>query len=170
MKIKIAERERILLILTGAAFILFLFFQFIYLPKSNDIHRMSQILKKDNQDLKTAKEKEKLLQNLEQYPMMKTKVKKGKEEQTVEALKYLSSAITQLDIELISMHPKNEAVKVESANAVYFDLELLGSYNNIYKFLKALEALPILILVDSIDLNRADKDKISAKFMLSVYY
>ncbi|MBI5701652.1 type II secretion system protein M [Candidatus Saganbacteria bacterium] len=170
MKIKFSDRERLLLILAGVILVLYFFIQFVYLPKSNEIYKLSRILNKDKEDLRTAKEKEKLLQSLEENPLQKTTAKKTKNEQIVEALKHLSPVITRLKLDLVSMRPRNEEMKIDSANAINFDIEFKASYNNVYKFLKALESLPILILVDSIDLKRIGRGIVAAKFILSVYY
>ncbi len=170
MKIKLSDRERWLLVATGLVLVLYLFFQFFYLPKSKEIGSLRQKFMSQKRDLATAKVKAELLKSLEEGTLGAQRLKKTKEEQTIEALQHISKIISSLDLDLVSIKPHPEEVAVGAAKAILFDVDFSGSYNNVYKFMQALEKLPILILVDSIDLKRADKGDISVFMILSVYY
>lgn len=170
MKFKFSERERIIFLASLLVLILYFVCTYLYFPKFNEIAKLSLDLSKMNIELKTVKEKALLLQSLEAGTVEDPRIKKTREEQTIEALKYLSSVISESKLDLISIKPRPEEVIVSSAKAILFDIELIGSYNDVYGFMRHLEKLPILILIDSANLKRGDKSLVVMSVVLSVYY
>ena len=158
------------MVATGIIILCYIFLQFIIVPKAKEIGSLNAKLSSQRQDLKTAKAKESLLKSLEEGTLQKQRLGKTKEEQTIEALQLISKSIATLDLDLVSIRPHPEEVIVETARAILFDVTFIGSYNSIYKFMDELEKLPILILIDSIELKRADKGAVSTSIVLSVYY
>ncbi|KAF0134139.1 MAG: hypothetical protein FD145_895 [Candidatus Saganbacteria bacterium] len=170
MNLKLSERERWLLLALGLFVVFFIFYQYVYAPKAVENDSLKEKLRTQRLELKISKEKARLLQNLELTPLNKLREKKSKEEQVIEALGYLSGEISKSKLTMLSIRPKLNEQNVDSAKAVFMDLILSGRYNEIYKFMSALEKLPILILVDSLVMNRADSPKININIVLSVYY
>ena len=88
----------------------------------------------------------------------------------VEALQHISAIITNLNLDLISIRPHKEEIIVDQAKAILFDVDFIGTYGNVFRFMQALEKLPILILIDSANLKRADKGMVAVSAVLSIYY
>ena len=170
MKINISERERWLLFVTVLIAVFFVFYYFLYIPKSHEVSSLRQELSGKLLELQTDEQKVKLLESLEIAPVEKLRSHKTKEEQTLEALKYVSQAISRLNLDLISIRPRTEVVDVGAAKAIFFDINFIGYYNDIYRFMQTLENLPILILVDSMEMKKADKAQVNVTMVLSVYY
>jgi Tfp pilus assembly protein PilO len=170
MKLKLSERERWLLFGTLLALVFYLFYVFLLNPKLSAVDSLNQKLRSLNLDLKVSKEKVKILQSLELLPMEKIRAKKTKEEQTIEALKYLTAEISKLQLKLLTLRPRGEERAVGSAKAIYFDLTFSGKYNTIYKFMQALDKLPILILVDSLTMSKGEGPGLNVAMVVSVYY
>lgn len=170
MKLKLSDRERWLLFGTALALVFYLFFTFLLNPKLLEIDSLNQKAGSLNLDLKVSKEKVRILQNLELLPMEKIRAKKTKEEQTLEALKYITAEISKLDLKLITLRPRVEERVVGSAKAIYFDLTFTGKYNTIYKYMQSLSKLPILILVDSLTMTKSEGPNLSVTMVVSVYY
>lgn len=170
MKLKLSDRERWLLFGTALVLIFYLFYTFLLNPKLSEIDSLNQKAGTLNLDLKVSKEKVKILQSLELLPMEKIRAKKTKEEQTLEALKYITGEISKLDLKLLTLRPRAEERAVGSAKAIYFDLTFTGKYNTIYKYMQALSKLPILILVDSLTMSKSEGPDLSVTMVVSVYY
>jgi Tfp pilus assembly protein PilO len=170
MKLKFSDRERWLLFATILVVVLYILYQFLYLPKSLELASLNQKLDIEKQQLRMNEEKAKILENLEMAPLEKLRAQKSKEEQTIEALKYISSAVSKLNIDLTSIRPRLSEVTVGSAKSIFFDLNFVGKYNDIYRFMQVLENLPILILVDSMDMSNSGVGLVRVIMVLSVYY
>lgn len=170
MKLKLSDRERWLLFGTLLVLVFYIFYTFLLNPKLSDIDSLKQKSNTLNLDLKVSKEKVKILQNLELMPMEKIRAQKTKEEQTIEALKYITEQISKLNLKLLTLKPQGEERAVGSAKAIYFDLTFSGRYNVIYKFMQALSKLPILILVDSLTMTKSETSDLNVTMVVSVYY
>lgn len=170
MKINISDRERLLLIIAGLVLVFAFFYWVIFQPKLKEIFTLRQQLKEVNLQYKLANEKSLLLKNMEVTPLEKLRANKGKEEQILEALHYLAKEISRLDLNLLSIRPRNEERTVDLAKVVFLELTFTGKYNPIYKFMSALEKLPILIMVDSMTMSRGSDAQLSVNMLLAVYY
>ena len=170
MKLKLSDRERWLLFGTLLVVVFYLFYTFLLNPKLTEIDSLNQKNSSLNLDLRVSKEKVRILQSLELLPMEKIRAKKTKEEQTIEALKYITAEISKLDLKLLTLRPRGEERAVGSAKAIFFDLTFSGKYNTIYKFMQAVSRLPILILVDSLTMTKGEGPDLGVTMVVSVYY
>ncbi len=170
MKLKLSEREKWLLFATLVFAVLYLFITFLYGPKAAENDSLKEKLKAQKLDLKTSQDKAKILQSLELTPLENLRSQKTKEEQVIDALQYISKEVSKLQLNLLFIRPRLEERVVDSAKAVFIDLTFTGRYNDIYKFMAALEKLPILILVDSMDMSKTQGPNINVNMVLSVYY
>jgi len=171
MKFKLSERERWLLLITILVGAFYIFYSFLFTPLSSETSSLDQKLNSLKLDLRVSEEKAQLLQNLEITPLERLRAKKGKEEQVIEALTYISREVSKLKLNLLSIRPRLQERVVDSAKAIYIDLTFVSKYNDIYKFMQALEKLPILILVDSMSMSKgAEARELNISLVLSVYY
>ena len=171
MKLKLSERERWLLLAAVLLGVFCVFYVFILGPGMTEISSLSSKLNSLKVELKTSEEKAKILQSLELTPLEKLRAKKGKEEQVIEALNYIAKEVSRLNLNLLSIRPRLTEQAVDSAKVIFIDLTFLTRYNTIYKFMQALEKLPILILVDSMTMSRGvEGGDLSVSIVLSVYY
>jgi len=169
MKMKFSEREQWLLFAAALMAVCYLAYQMFFLPKGMEVFTLSQKLTIESGKLKNFEEKAKVLKTIETAPLEKLRTNKSKERQTIEALRYIAQAVSNLDVDLVSIRPQNES-SAGSAKTILFNIELYGSYNNIYKFMKTLSDLPILILIDSMNMVRGENSKVNVSLTLSVYY
>ncbi len=170
MKIKLSERERWLLFVTILTLVFYVFFQYLYAPRSSENDALTERLKMQRLELRTSQEKARILQNLELIPLEKQRAKKSKEEQVIEALQHISLEVSKLKLNMLSIRPRLEEKNVDSAKAVFMDIAFTGRYNVIYKFMSALEKLPILIMVDSMSMKKTETSEINVNMVLSIYY
>ena len=112
----------------------------------------------------------KLLEALELRPLEKLRSKKTKEEQTIEALRYISLAVSKMDLDLLSIKPRMAEKSIGSAKVIYIDMTFLGRYNTVYRFMQAFEMLPILFLVDSMTMAKTSSKLLRVSMVVSVYY
>jgi len=170
MKINLSERERLLVIIVGLVLVFAFFYWAVFQPKLKEIFILWRQLKEVNLQYKLANEKSLLLKNMEVTPLENLRAKKGKEEQILEALHYIAKEISRLDLNLLSIRPRHEERTVDLAKVVFLELTFTGKYNLIYKFMEALEKLPILIMVDSMAISRGSDSQLSVNMVLAVYY
>lgn len=170
MKITLSDRERWLLFITMLLIGFYIFFQFLYIPRADEVAILKEKLSKQELQLNTIEQKVKLLEALELRPLEKLRAKKTKEEQTIEALRYISSTISKLDLDLLSIKPHMEEKSVGSAKVIFIDMTFLGKYNTVYRFMQAFEMLPILILVDSMTMTKSGSELLRVSMVVSVYY
>lgn len=170
MKIKLSEREKWLLLAAGLLFVAFVFFQYLYLPKSAENYALREKLKNKRLELKTSLEKARILEKLELEPVENLARRVTKDQQVMVALHHISREVAKLKLNLQSIRPRLEEIPVDSAKSVFFDLSFTGKYNDIYKFMAALEKLPILILVDSLEMNGTGSSELRVNMVLSIYY
>jgi Tfp pilus assembly protein PilO len=166
---KLSEREKWLLLATAVFLAFYFFFNLLYSPKAAENYKMGETLKAKKLELNTAQEKIKIFKSMELMPVKKTRAK-GKEEVVVEALQYISREVSKLKLNMMSVRPRLEEKAVDSAKAVFMDLTFVGNYNTIYRFMSALEKLPILILVDSMDMTKSGSVDVKVNMVLSIYY
>ncbi|MBU0573909.1 MAG: type II secretion system protein M [Candidatus Margulisbacteria bacterium] len=169
MKFKLSNRERWLIFMTVVMVVLYAFYQFFLSGIFDDISVSSGKLNNLRTELSLTQSKAKILERLELSPLKKLRSLKGREEQTMEALRYISGIISRLGLNLNSVQPSASESVVGSAKAVTILLNMNGSYDQIYRFIKELEQLPILIIAESINLTRTDSG-IAIAISLFVYY
>ena len=170
MKMKLTEREKWLLLTAGLLFVVYVFFQYLYLPKSAENYSLKEKLKAKRLELKTSQEKTRILEQLELGPVQNAAKRRTKDQQVMAALCYISREVSKLKLNMQSLRPRLEEVQADPVKAVFFDLAFTVKYNEIYKFLAALEKLPILILVDSIQMSGTGSSDLRVNMVLSVYY
>ena len=170
MKITLSERERWLLFVTMLLVGFYIFFQFMYVPRADEATALKDRLGKEELQLNTIEQKVKLLEALELRPLEKLRSKKTKEEQTIEALRYISLAVSKMDLDLLSIKPRMAEKSIGSAKVIYIDMTFLGRYNTVYRFMQAFEMLPILILVDSMTMSKTSSKLLRVSMVVSVYY
>lgn len=170
MKLKIAEKEKWLAFGAAAVVAFLILAQTLFVPIAGRIIDLAQKKAAADKQLKIYKEKEKILEKLEISPLEQARSTKTKEDQTILALRYISQTASKLNLDLVSIKPLNEEKTVQSVKVIYFNVDFSGRYMNIYKFHKALEKLPILMLVDRIEMVRGDKADVRASILLSIYY
>jgi Tfp pilus assembly protein PilO len=171
MKMILSEREKWLLFGSAVAVAYYFFSTFLFLPKMAEIDSLKERIRISQQDLKTSQDKAKVLEKLEVTPLEKLRQKKNKEEQVIDALQYISREVSKLRLNMLSIRPRMEERTVDLAKAVFIDLSFSGRYNDIYKFMSALEKLPILILVDSMEMTKSKTGSdVKVTMILSVYY
>ena len=167
---KLSDREKWLFFLMVLAGLLYVFFQFLYLPKMGEIFSSKRKLVLDQQQLTAYEEKAKVLEKLEMAPLNLLRATKTKEEQTIEALRYISYSLSKLKLDLVSIKPRTQEIPVDFAKAIFFDINFTGQYKDIYGFMKELGDLPILILVDSMNMVQGEPLQVEVLLVLSVYY
>ncbi|MFA4967521.1 MAG: type II secretion system protein GspM [Candidatus Margulisiibacteriota bacterium] len=167
---QLSDRERWLLLAVGLLLALYVFSQYLYFPKAGENRALREKLNAKRLDLKISAEKVKILEKLELEPIENVAKRVTKDQQVIAALQYISKEVSKLKLNLQSIRPRLEEKQVDLANTVFFDITFSGRYNEIYKFLSALERLPILILVDSMEISGTDTSDVRVNMILSVYY
>lgn len=167
---KLTDREKWLVFATLLVLIFYFFFNFLYTPKAADNYKASEAIKVKRLELNVGYEKLKLLKSLEQMPLRTAEAQKSKEDVVIDALQHISREVSKLKLVMSSIHPRLEEKAVESAKAVFIDLAFTGNYNTVYRFMSALEKLPILILVDSMDMTKSGPTDVNVNMVLSIYY
>lgn len=170
MNFKLSDRERWLLFLTAAMAVIYIIYRLAFDPMLTKITASRIKLWSLRNELTVIQGKVVLLQRLELTPLERLRARKGREQQVMEALRYLSMLVSQEDLELSSIQPSTAEKMVDSAKAVVIELKLRGSYQQLYRFLQAMEKLPILIISDHISINRVGNGIIDIVLSLSVYY
>lgn len=170
MKINLSEREKWLLFAGLAAIVLFIAAQSFYFPIFEKIMPANAELASSKEMIRTSEQKLRTLEKLEILPLENLRANKSKEQQIIEALKYIAKASQDLKIDIIMIKPRQEEKTVNLVKVVFLEVNLIGAYNDLYKLILTLEKLPILILVDSVNMQRGDIHKVNANMVLSVYY
>ena len=167
---KLTDREKWLVFATILVLVFYFFFNFLYSPKSAENYKAGEAIKIKKLELNTGLEKLKLLKALEQMPLRTAEAQKSKEDVVIEALQHISREVSKLKLAMSSIRPRLEEKAVESARAVFIDLAFTGNYNTVYRFMSALEKLPVLILVDSMDMTKSEAADVNVTMVLSIYY
>jgi hypothetical protein len=170
MKIKLSTREKWLLFFAIVMAGVYSLYTYAYLPMYEDIISQQKNLVQKRMELRIIKEKIKLMQDSRISAVGKLRIR-GKEEQVVEAIHYLSQEISRLKLDLKNIIPRSGEIGALAAKAAIIDLKLVGDYNSIYRFLYAIERLPIFVSPGSLVLVRLpNSTKVSAALSLRVYY
>lgn len=170
MNFKLAEREKLLLYAAGILIFIYFVLNSFLLAQISEIFKANSMLLHDREQLSIYEKKIEHLKDLEKASIAKVRESKTKEEQTIDAIKYIAGSISSLGLDLVSIKPKGGEVAVGSAKAIFFEIDFVGSYNRAYRFMGELSRLPILILVDSMTMNSSGKGDVRVSIVLSVYY
>jgi Tfp pilus assembly protein PilO len=170
MNRKLTEREKWLIYLTALMLMVYFLYNFIFLPMFNQVNGLQKSIVKKEIELRTMNEKLRLLENSNLSPINKLRAK-GKEERIVEAIHYLSSEISKLKLDLKTIASRGDETNALGVKTSVIDMKIEGSYNSIYKFIYAIERLPILIAPSNLFMVKVpDSSNISALMSVKVYY
>ncbi|NQU16834.1 MAG: hypothetical protein HQ564_02110 [Candidatus Saganbacteria bacterium] len=166
---KVSKREQWLLLgalCIAAAYILQ---QYVFTAQFKAIGVLKDEIKTVELSLLTARAKEKQLKSVQAKAPEKIR-RKTKEELALDVISYLADNIAYLDLNLVSLKPHYSTTTVKQASLMKFDLIVEGSYNQVYKFMSAIEQSPNLLVVDSFKLGRKKNNTITSSVAISAYY
>jgi len=152
------KREQTLFFVTIFLVIIYLFYQFLYLPTANATNRMSNDLVKASADLLVADSKLKVLEHLE-----KTDIKFfPKEEQLSKLFAHTLGIFAKLDMELGSISSDS------SGNVLEIKIRCSGDFNSFYKYLKSLEEVDLPLSIRSVFLEPT-REQLNIDLVLTSY-
>jgi len=146
----LSERERNLVLIAIGVVIAYFFYQFLLVPKWDEISRTGSKVNSSSIELKIAEARIKVLaQSKSKGKILAPQKEANREEKALEAFKQISysTAASGLNLNMIKPIPETSTDKLR------FSLSCTGKYRSLYSFLKILSKLKVLILVDSLDLN-----------------
>jgi len=165
--IKLSERERTLVFLTLGALVFYVFFQYLLVPKWDEINALKSRTRDQRLELKVAEGKMRILEALEKRlggAPEKTVI--PKEERALEALKNISHASAQSGLSLISIQPVIDSTK----DGFTFNLSCTGTYRSLYKFLIVLQRRRVLIFIDDLEIANKGETDLNVRMVLTAYY
>ncbi len=167
---KVSKRELWLVFGVLAVLATYVFYQYLYSPQLNTLGKLRREIKKQEMDLKLAQEKLRVLQGIVKIKSPEKIVAKSKDENALEVITFLADNITDLKINLISLKPFYDTPALQQAKKMTFDIIVEGTYNQLYKFVNAIEMAPSLLVIDTFKLVRKDDREIKASISFSSYY
>lgn len=170
MKLKLNLKEQWLITITLCLSLLYIFIQNVTIPNFNKINGLKNEIEGKKLEYQAASAKLKALQGIEGAAISRNRIIKDQDELAIEVISYLSENISSLGLDLVSMKPEYQERIVKQAKAMFFDLIVEGSYNGIYKLLKALEKSPNLITIDSFRMTRKNSKTITSSIKVVAYY
>ncbi|MDD5593650.1 MAG: hypothetical protein PHG97_02770 [Candidatus Margulisbacteria bacterium] len=169
MALKLSDRERNLAVIAGGALFFYVFYQYLLVPKWNEISKVRESAKNKRLELRVAESKLKILQAIEkEVGVFPEKSQVPREEKALEVLKLISQATDRSGLNLIFIKPLLE----ESGEGLKFSLSSSGSYKQLYNFLYVLDHLHILILIDGLDITSSGgrEPVLEIKTSLTAFY
>ncbi|MGB9613451.1 MAG: type 4a pilus biogenesis protein PilO [Candidatus Margulisiibacteriota bacterium] len=167
--LKLSEREKMLGLLTIAAAIFFVFYQFLLLPKWEEIGKLKTKARDLRIELKTAEGKLQVLSALEKKAgVIVEKSTRPREEKMLEVLNKLSQAISASNLKLNYLKPLLDSKEEEQK----FMLSCQGKYEDLYNFMNFLQKIRLLVLVDSLDIKPLDEKSnvLSIEMTITAFY
>ncbi len=148
--IKLSEREKNLLLLTIAALIFYVFFQFLLTPKWDEIVVLKEQARGARLQLKIAEGKIQVLEAIEKK-MGSLYMQSGetREEKALQVLRNISRAIANSGLNLLSIRP----IITDDQDKLTFTIACSGSYRNLYNFFLQLRDIRVLVLFDNLDIT-----------------
>lgn len=167
--IKLSDREKNLLIVTIGFAVFYVFYQFLLVPKWDEIAKLKDKARNQRLDLKVAESKAKIMGAIERsIGVIPERSELPREEKALEALKLLSQATSRSGLNISFVKPLLE----EPGEGLKFSLSCSGKYRNLYNFLYILFQLRILVLVDSMDITSSGgaSPDLDLKITLTAFY
>jgi len=165
---KLSAREKNLAVITACAVIFYVVYQFLLVPKWDEIGKLKNQAQEKRLEFKVAEGKIKILSALEtKAGVSPEKLVVAKEEKMIESLKRLSQAISASGLKLNYIKPSPESKEEEPK----FDLSLAGSYKNFYDFMLFLQKQRTMIVVNNLDIKaEPDSAGLQIEMTLTVFY
>ncbi|MDD5382108.1 MAG: type 4a pilus biogenesis protein PilO [Candidatus Margulisbacteria bacterium] len=170
--VKLSEREKRLVIITGALLVFYVFYQFLLVPKWGEVGRLKDQARKVRLELRIAEGKMKILEAMEKSlgAMPEMNVSSASNEQkALEVFKAISQAASNSKLNLSSIRP---IVDNDQEKGLRFEISCTGKYKNLYTFLEMMHGLNLPIMIDSLEVNGGGETSptLSIKMQLSAHY
>ena len=172
-KLNISKREKNLLFATIGVLIFYLFWQFLFVPTLDQINKLRGQLDIERSGLMASEAKIKVLESSGQQLKTEQKTQESlKKASALQVLKYISLASTSSNLDLISIRPLAQKSSIGSVvsrvQEQKFNLDCKGSYKSLYYFLKKLYSLPVLVVVDSLRVNRISEKPLILRIVVQI--
>ncbi|MEE8638340.1 MAG: hypothetical protein V3T21_04755 [Candidatus Margulisiibacteriota bacterium] len=167
--VKLSDREKKLAAMTLVVFIFYIFYQFLLAPKWNEIAEFNSRLQDARLELNVAEGKIKILESIKKGDGPEPGIiEVPVEERALAVLRAIAQATTKSGLNLISIRP----IMGEDKNKFGFDLICMGSYQNLYEFLRILRDLEVLVIIDSLRMSGGGvkRPDLSIKIVLTAYF
>lgn len=166
---KINKREQWLLFAAACIVVIYLFHQYLYTAQFGRINSLKNEIRAAKLNLQAMQAKERQLKSIQARSPRKIR-RKTKEEIAIASISYIADNVTTIGLNLVSLKPDYTAAPVKQANVMRFDLIVEGSYNQIYKFTKALEESQDPLAIDLFKIEHKSGTIVTAAVSFSVYY
>lgn len=166
--VKFSDREKLLLLITAGVAVIYVFYQFLLLPRWDEIGQIRTKARAGRLELKVAESKIKILNAIGKHlGALPGKAELPKEEKALEGFKMLSQATVKSNLSVNFIKPLLD----ESGDGLKFNLACSGKYRNLYTFFSILYRLPTLILIDTMDITSGggNSPDLNIKISLTVY-
>jgi len=166
--IKFSEREKTLLLITAAVAVIYVFYQFLLLPKWDEIGQIRTKVSAGRLELRVAESKLKILNAIgKHFGALPGVASLPKEEKALEGFKLLSQATVKSNLSVNYIKPLLD----ESGGGLKFNLSCSGKYRNLYTFFSILYQLPTLVLIDTLDITSGGGNlpDLNIKISLTIY-
>ncbi len=170
--IKLSRRERNLAVIALGASMFYIFYQFLLIPKLDEIGTLGAKADKLRLDIRVTESKIKILEAVEKrYGEMRREQKPlvaPTEEKALEVLRSLAQTTSQSHLKLVSIRPMID----QKESTMKFDLTSTGTYQQLYDFLKILHELKVLVLIDSLNVTggRGAGNDLDIRMSLTAHY
>jgi Tfp pilus assembly protein PilO len=167
--IKLSDREKNLIIITIGAVVFYFFYQFLLVPKWDEIGKFKDRARTLRLDLKVSEGKIRILDAIEKSAgVLPEKTEMSREEKALEILKLLSTATVRSGLNISFIKPLLE----EAGEGLKFSLSCSGRYQNLYTFFFILYHLRILILIDTLSVvsSSGPAPDLDIKMTLTAFY
>lgn len=167
--VKLSDREKKLAAIALVAAIFYVFYQFLLAPKWNEISKLNSELQDARLELEVAEGKVKVLESIEKGGSKAPSViDVPVEERALAVLRAIAQATTRSGLNLLSIRP----IMDDDKNKFKFDLVSMGSYQDLYEFLKILRDLEIMVIIDSLRMSGGGvkRPDLSIKMVLTAYF
>lgn len=167
--IKLSDRERNLGIITVGFLVFYLFYQFLITPQLDQIPRLKDKARQARMDLKVSESKVKIMEALQKQ--LGVSIEKhtltSKEEQALEVLRSIARATSNSRLNLISIRPI-----ASEGEGLKFELSCSGSYQQMYDFLKTINTLKTVVMIDNLNVSGGGEPipNLSLKISLTAYF
>jgi len=166
--IKLSEREKNLAIVTIGALVFYMFYQFLLTPLWDQIPRLKEKARQARQDLKVSENKVKILEALQkQLGVSREKPATSQEEKALEVLRSIARATSTSKLNLNLIRPM-----ASEGEGLKFELSCNGTYQQMYNFLKIINELKTVVIIDSLEVSGggAKAPALNIKILLTAYY
>lgn len=167
--LKLSDRERKLAAITLVVAIFYVFYQFLLAPKWNEISKLNSELQDARLELNVAEGKVKILESIKKGgAKAPTAFEVPVEERALAVLRAIAQATTRSGLNLLSIRP----IMDEDKNKFKFDLVSMGSYQDLYEFLRILRDLEIMVIMDSLRMSGGGvkRPDLNIKMVLTAYF